>query len=217
MTDQATDKGTDGVSAKALSEFFGDIDVRRVQQLAESGHVVRISRGKYALRPSILGLIRFWRDRAEGRDPDNDLNQVRLEKERLELRRRQLEMAATEGGLIEIEHHGEVVGRIADAFRAAILGIPGQWGTRMVGIGNPAEAQEVLRRCSEETLGSMLAVAVELEAVDWAPLPEDFPGYDKLLAAGVDTLEALTAWGDVTTIPGIGPATARRIAEELAA
>lgn len=207
----------EGVTAKALADLFGDIDVRRVQQLAESGHVVRIAKGRYALTESIRGVVRFWRERAEGRDPTNELDRTRLAKERLEVRRRELELAASEGALIEIDHHGEVVSRIAEAFRAALLGIPGQWSARIVGVATPAEAREVLRRCSEETLEGMLRVAEELEAVDWQPLPEDFPGYEKLLAAGVDTVEAVEAWGDLTSIEGIGPATARRIASTLAA
>lgn len=47
-----------------------------------------------------------------------------------------------------------------------------------------------------------------------APLAEDTPGYHALIAAGIDTEAALAALidaGELTTIKGIGPATARQI------
>jgi hypothetical protein len=42
-------------------------------------------------------------------------------------------------------------------------------------------------------------------------LPADFPGRDDLVRAGVTTLTELAAVESLTDIPGIGPATARRI------
>lgn len=208
---------TEGVTAKALADLFELEDPRRIQQLAEQGYVVRIKRGRYALTESVRGYIRFWRERAEGRHATNAVDEARLRREELAIRKAELELAALEGGLLELDHHTEIVSRLADAFRAAILSIPGVWGPRVVGIRAPAEGTEVLRRCAQEALEDMLRVATELEAVDWTPLPEDFPGYAHLIGAGVDTLEAVRAYGDVTSIDGIGPKTAAKIAAALVA
>lgn len=48
-----------------------------------------------------------------------------------------------------------------------------------------------------------------------AGLPADFPARDELMRAGVDSLEALAAIEDLTSIPGIGPAKAKRILSKL--
>lgn len=48
-----------------------------------------------------------------------------------------------------------------------------------------------------------------------AGLPEDFPAREELLHAGVDSLEAVAAVEDLTAIPGIGPAKAKRVLSKL--
>jgi len=48
-------------------------------------------------------------------------------------------------------------------------------------------------------------------------LPEDFPGHAALAEAGINTYAQLRKAGDVTEVSGIGPATAKKIAEALAA
>ncbi len=148
---------------------------------------------------------------------ESDLDRARLEKERLEVRRRQLEVAKAEGELIDIGDHRTVVGKIADAFRAALLSVPGSWGPRMVGITSPAEGTEAMRTCSEELLRDMASVAdsIELEGTVAEPLPEDFPGYRALVAAGIHTFIDLGALDDVTQVRGIGPKLAKRIVDQV--
>ena len=46
-------------------------------------------------------------------------------------------------------------------------------------------------------------------------LPEDFPGHAALEAAGITTYAQLRKAGDVTEVPGIGKATAEKIADAL--
>lgn len=49
-----------------------------------------------------------------------------------------------------------------------------------------------------------------------AGLPEDFPGRDKLIEAGHETIEAVRQVEDLTAVDGIGKATAARIEDYLA-
>lgn len=49
------------------------------------------------------------------------------------------------------------------------------------------------------------------------PLPEDFPAREKLAEHDIKTYAQLRKAGDVTELEGIGPATAAKIAEALAA
>lgn len=49
------------------------------------------------------------------------------------------------------------------------------------------------------------------------PLPEDFPGQKALLAAEINSFAALRDMEDVEAVSGIGPATAKAIAEALGA
>lgn len=58
-------------------------------------------------------------------------------------------------------------------------------------------------------------IMADIQALD-APLPEDFPGFDALLTAGITTFgEVPYEKSELTAINGIGPATADRILEEL--
>ena len=155
--------------------------------------------------------------RKQNRSEESELDQAKLEKQKLEVRRRQIEVAKAEGALIDIGDHRTVVGKIADAFRAALLSVPGSWGPRVVGIASPVEGTEAMRTCSEELLRDMAGVAdsIELEGSVPEPLPEDFPGYRALVAAGVQTFVDLGALEDVTQVRGIGPKLAKRIGAHL--
>lgn len=49
----------------------------------------------------------------------------------------------------------------------------------------------------------------------FTPLPEDFPGLPLLLAAGLETIEAVTKVEDLRTVDGIGKSTERKITDYL--
>jgi len=59
------------------------------------------------------------------------------------------------------------------------------------------------------------AVEEEEPVVKQGKLPEDFPGHAALAEAGINTFNQLRKAGDVTEIPGIGPATAEKIQAAL--
>ena len=169
----------------------------------------------YDLSEVVPLLLQRERERAK-RKP-RELLEAQIAKERLEVRRRQLEVAKAEGELITIDDHETVVGKIADAFRAAVLAIPGSWGPRLVGIKSPAEGTELMRQCGHELLRDMVRFADDLELRGGEPelIPGDFPGHRALLAAGIETMHALRALEDVTAITGIGPKLSARIRERL--
>ena len=205
------------VSAAELAHRW-NLTPSRIHQLVKEDVLPKISRGKFDLDECTWAYLDFLRAQIQGRFTENDLDQARLEKEQLEVRRRQIEVAKAEGELIAIADHRTVVGKVADAFRAALLSVPGSWGPQVVGIPTPAEGTEAMRVCSEGLLRDMASVAdaLELEGeVAADPLPEDFPGYRALVAAGVETFAQLRALGDVTRIKGIGPKLAKRIVDEM--
>ena len=207
----------EGATATQVAELL-ELTPRRVQQLVAEGVFPRLHRGRYPLVACLRAYVRYWRERAEGRFTENDLDLARLAKEQLEVRRRQIEVAKAEGELIDVADHRAVIGKVADAFRAALLSVPGSWGPQIVGIPTPAEGTEAMRVCSEGLLRDMASVADALELEGEAaadPLPEDFPGYRALVAAGVETFAQLRALGEVTRIKGIGPKLAKRIVDEM--
>ena len=78
--------------------------------------------------------------------------EARARHEATKARMAELELMVREGELINVADHRASLARIMDAFRAALLSIPGSWGPRIVGIGSPAEGTEAMRVCSEELL-----------------------------------------------------------------
>ncbi|HSW29290.1 MAG TPA: hypothetical protein VLH75_07310 [Longimicrobiales bacterium] len=53
----------------------------------------------------------------------------------------------------------------------------------------------------------------EAEAGQESGLPKDFPGREQLIAAGLNTPAAVFAHPNIATVKGIGPRTAKAIAE----
>ena len=196
------------------------LTTRQIRNLDEAGIPSRPAgdgRGRvYDLVEVVPWYIREVR--RQSRTNESDLDRAKLEQAQLEVRRRKIEVAKAEGELIAIADHRTVVGKVADAFRAALLSVPGSWGPRIVGVTSPAEGTEAMRVCSEELLRDMSSVADALELEGQTapePLPEDFPGYRALAAAGIQTFVDLCALEDVTEVKGIGPKLAERIGDLL--
>ena len=195
------------------------LTTRQIRNLDEVGLPSRPAKNGRGRLYDLIEVVPWYirQVRTQNRAEESELDQTKLEKEQLEVRRRQIEVAKAEGELIGIGDHRSVVGKIADAFRAALLSVPGSWGPRVVGITSPVEGTEAMRTCSEELLRDMAGVAdsIELEGRVAEPLPENFPGHRALVAAGIETFVDLRALEDVTQVKGIGPKLARRIVDQL--
>jgi len=204
------------VTAETLAKLF-ELTERRVQQLASDGIIPRAGRGAYPLMDSVRGYLRYLKERAEGRSAGNDLDAAKLARLELDVRLAQVELAKAEGEVIPVADHLEVLGRIVDGFRTKLVSLEGSWGPRVVGITSPAEGAAVVGAMVREAIEDLRSIADDLELHDpERPLPEDFPGYRHLAAAGVMTYAELQRLDDVTELRGIGPRTRERI-EELVA
>ena len=203
------------VSAAELA-YRLKLTTARIHQLVHEKILVKIARGKFAEDECVWAYIEYLRDLAAGRFTENELDQARLEKEQLEVRRRQIDIAKAEAELIPMDDHLTILGTFVTRVRAKLLGFPGPWGPRIVGITSPAQGTEAMRTLVEEALTDLRRVADEIEELENEDaIPDGFPGSKHLAAAHVKSLRELAAIEDLTTIPGIGQATARRIQERL--
>ena len=122
------------VTQKELAEVLS-LTARQIRNLDDLGLPSKPGRRGtrlYDLREAVAWYVERERERA--RPSDSALGRAKLEQAELEMRRRRIEVAKAEGELIAIADHRTVVGKVADAFRAALLSVPGSWGPQIVGI-----------------------------------------------------------------------------------
>ena len=79
----------------------------------------------------------------------------------------------------------------------------------------PESVAQLLESGDAVKAGSSAASSTSSSSKKTGPLPEDFPGRTALEEAGIDTYAKVRAAGDLTKIPGIGEATADKIAEAV--
>ena len=208
-----------GATAKQLADLL-ELTPRRVQQLAKEGTFPKIERGRYPLVECVRAYVHYWQERAEGRFTENEFDQTRLQKEHLEVRKRAVEVARAEGSVVALEDHEEVVRKLLGAVRAVLLGIPGAWSARVVGVGTPVEGLVLMTKLADEVVEGVAASASTFEIEDTTelePIPDDFPGVKHLRIAGITTMEQLRGFDDFTIVKGIGEKTAERMEEAVAA
>lgn len=80
-----------------------------------------------------------------------------------------------------------------------------------------AARQAAEERKQEATADESTAETTETTAPEATPLPESFPGYDELVAAGYESYESLDGLtqDNLVSLSGIGKVTANRILEAL--
>lgn len=156
------------------------------------------------------------RRRAGEEIPARDLSKARREAARA--RMAELDLGEREGELVRWEVVEDVVGReLLDRLRAAIMNVPGRWGAQLVGLESPREAQAVLKQMTREFLDHLSGPLADRFAAreDDRELPEDFPGREALLRAGIERLTDLSGLEDFEDVHGIGPVTSEQIEAEL--
>ena len=208
-----------GLTVKELANLL-ELTPRWIQQLAKEGIFPKIERGKYPLDECVRAYVQYWKERAEGRFTESELDQTRLQKEHLEVRKRAVQVAKAEGSVVALEDHEEVIRKLLGAVRAVLLGIPGAWSARVVGLGTPAEGLVLMRKLADEVVEGVAASADTFEIEDsFQPelIPDDFPGVKHLRIAGITTMEQLRGFDDFTIVKGIGEKTAERMEQAVAA
>jgi len=197
------------VGLKELSSWL-DVTQRRVIQLTDEGVLPKEGRGKYRLQECVAQYIAYLRRMSEGTTRTSELNQEKLLTARIERRRRELEYAQHEGSLITIEAHKAAMAEAFDLVRSNVRNLPGALAPRLVGLDDARDIQQVLVREIDDALRSIVGKA-ERRIEDSEGLPKDIPGRGKLIAAGVRTLVDLIEVDQLTDLPGIGSATAKKI------
>ena len=203
------------VSAAELA-YRWQLTESRIHQLVKERVLPKIARGKFDPDECTWAYLGYLRAQIKGRFTENELDRAKLEKEQLEVRRRRIELARAQGDLIWVEDHLTILGKFVAGVRSKLLGFPGPWGPRIVGIASPAQGTEAMRTLVEEALTDLGRIAEEVEELEIDEgIPDDFPGFKHLAAAHVTSFRQLLAIEDLTMISGIGKVTASRIQEQL--
>lgn len=197
------------VGLNVLAEWLG-LTQRRVIQLVDEGVVEKKGRGQYHLQTNIARYIDYLRQMAEAGGKKTDLSHEKLLTARIERRRRELEYAQIEGTLITVDSHKAALAKAFDLVRSNVRNLPGALAPRLVGLEDPREVQQILVREIDDALRAIVSKA-QRRAEDTEGLPEDLPGRRALVAHGVVSLVDLLDLEELTDVPGVGKATARKI------
>lgn len=145
-----------GVTAQKLADAIG-LDVRRIQQLAKAGVVVKKSHGEYDLGASILGLAKYYKALSERKDAANGdplhLARTRLTESKAEIA--EIEAALARGEVI----HGEIMEALwndmVSKMRVKILGIPSRCAPQIEGVGDVKAIHQLLKEACHEALAEV--------------------------------------------------------------
>lgn len=205
------------VTQKELARILG-LSTRQIRNLELEGlpHRADGNRKLYPIPAAVDWYIRRREEQARAEFQTTDYDQARARYEMARARLAEIEVAKEEGKLIPVEVVEEIYGtKMLDPLRSAILNMPGRWGAQVVGFESPREGEAALKRIATELLELFSGqAAAEIES-DYTPLPDDFPGRRALEAAGIETMTDLLQVDDLRAIPGIGPATERKIRRAL--
>ncbi|HUX58133.1 MAG TPA: hypothetical protein VMV77_14240 [Bacteroidales bacterium] len=137
------------IKVNQLAILF-DVTERYIQRLAKDGVIIKTKRGFYDLAGSVRGYIKFLRDAAEGKSVDLEEQKKRLY--RLRADKAQIEIDLAKAEVINVDEAMKAWGQVVMIVRSRILAIPKKTAPLMVGIKRIAEAEDILKRVTNETL-----------------------------------------------------------------
>lgn len=145
-------------SGPELAEWFG-YDKRRIEQFADEGVVVRVSRGRYAVWDSVRGIVHHRETKRKNQwdgDPDSEAG-ADYERERALLTRAKREIAEIEADLRKAQVHdaGAVMavwGDMISNAKAKLLSMP----TTLAGRVHGEESLEAIKNLIEEAITQAL-------------------------------------------------------------
>ena len=138
------------VTEAELAEYLG-LSGRRIRQLYKEGVVIKSHRGRYDLKGSVQGYLKFIRDRETSKD--EKLEQLKISKEAETLMHERLRKRKTELVVQQMErklHKAEDVeyfwNTMALAVKSRLTAIPVKTAPVLVGLENRKEIQSILKR-----------------------------------------------------------------------
>lgn len=147
------------VTEAELAEYLGLSD-RRIRQLFKDGIVIKSQRGKYDLKASIQGYLKFLRDKEKNKD--EKIETLKLSKEAESLMHERLRKRKTELIVQQMErklHTAEDVeyfwNTMALAVKSRLTSIPVKVAPQLVGIEDRKEIQSILKREVSDALNEI--------------------------------------------------------------
>lgn len=196
------------------------LTTRQIRNLEKEGMPHR-AEGRHKLYPlpdAVEWYARYREGLARAELESTDYEEAKARREAARARMAEMEVAEREGELLTREDVERIYGdQMLDMVRASLQNAPGRWGAQIVGLESPREGEAAIKEIVAETLEHLSGPAADELARSGGEraLPEDFPGRGYLEQAGIETIGAVRASGDLRSIRGIGPATERKILDAL--
>lgn len=125
-----------------LCELIG-VGSRQVANLEKDGMpVARVDGNRKMYDGQAVQWYVAWKVREEAQRHDTGaMEAAKLRKAEADARKAAVEAARSEQSVIDTEEHLRRVRHIAEAFRSALVGLPGSWAGRILGLEREAQAQ----------------------------------------------------------------------------
>lgn len=142
------------VDGRTMADALG-VTLRRVQQLADDGTVIRVGRDRYGLVAS-LRRVRESQPNSE----DRSLSDLRRRKIALEVESLELDVGAKRRSLVEMESAGRAVDAEYAACRSRLLVIPTKCAPIVATMTEVDDCRGVLEAAIEEALAELSGDAI---------------------------------------------------------
>lgn len=167
---------SDPVAPGVVAEWL-NLSTRRVNQLAKDGTLPRVAEGRYDLMGCVLAYIRFLQSGGEEGGADAELAQIRLERQRVALKRDELDLHRDAGALVTVTDAARYVGAIMDAIATALQVAPRKYGV------DPEDRARLKLVCIDVANALIDASAAAVQAL---PIPEPMGDGAQLMAGAPD-------------------------------